>query len=106
MPHPIEQVLDDIHSALLVGDFEGLPSLLHIFEAEEQALNQIDSQTARRLQKKSVRNAACLRAAIVGFKIGKQRISEIVKSSHSLGVYEKGGMKSILPFSNHIGKRI
>jgi hypothetical protein len=92
---PLEDLLDQIHQALLVGDLAALSGLDARLSAAAESPPTLELATARRLQRKAERNARLLQAAGRGLRAARARMAEIA-TGPGLATYDARGRKAAL----------
>lgn len=106
MTHNIETRIDEIHHALLTGEYKDLGGLLAQFEHEQNELERLPREDAQRLIEKAKRNEAHLRSAITGIKSGKRRAADILKAAQGLSTYDETGAQSFVRANQGVTRRV
>lgn len=90
-----EQVLDQMHNAILIADFPELGRLAPKLEAALQDAGQIKTPAAlQSIQRKAERNAACLLAAGRGVRSALRRLAEVQGAGTALITYDGSGKRA------------
>lgn len=105
MANEILTALDDIHQAILSGNFVELPALSGRLEAALTGVDASDARLTEEVRKKTQRNRDCLAAALRGMRAANQRISDIRKASQGLTTYDRRGTTSLLSAFPTLGRR-
>jgi len=101
-----EQVLDQMHSAILQADFAALAPLTPVLEnALIAAQNLRDPEILRRLSQKASRNAACLLAAGRGVRAAQRRMRELKDASTGFATYDGRGKRAQHGLASQLTKR-
>lgn len=91
---PIE-LLDQIHAAIMVADFQ---SLANLTPALEQSLSKItnldDKHLLASIRSRSERNAACLLAAGRGVRAAQRRLHEVRQAKNGFSTYDDRGQRA------------
>jgi hypothetical protein len=95
MTHPLDDLLDEAHRALLTGDLARLGQLAPQVEDQAETPATMDGATAARLRRKADRNAQLLQAALRGLRSAKERLADI-RGSTALTTYDARGNKATL----------
>ena len=90
-----EQVLDQMHAAILAADFPALailgPQLEVALNGMGQTGNPVFLQT---IQRKAERNAACLMAAARGVRSALRRLAEVQGTGTGFVTYDGSGKRA------------
>lgn len=90
----LEQLLDNIHDAVVAGDLGQVAELGAEVDSLLRGLPDLHDQVlADRLRQKAVRNAACLQAAARGVRAARRRMSEIRAAQAGLATYDGQGKR-------------
>ena len=89
----METLLDAVHAALRAGDFAGLPALTAAVQALDLDALPRDAATLRAVQRKLVRNDACLQASARGLRAARRRMTEIAAARAGLQTYTQSGSR-------------
>lgn len=90
----IERLLDQMHVAILAGDFATLVPLVPQLEAALTGLNRPDQALLQRISGKAARNAACLLAAGRGVRAALRRLGEVRQNAAGLVTYDGAGKRA------------
>jgi hypothetical protein len=93
--HPLDDLLDQTHGALLTGDLALLGRLAPEVQAQTDDPAAMDAGTAQRLRCKAERNAQLLQAALRGLRSARARVQAIAAGA-SLITYDARGRKATL----------
>lgn len=96
MAHDLAVILDDMHAAILAGDFNRLSMLVPGLEQARQQAEVAGHPEPRLVHGKAERNALCLQAAIFGVKSARRRIADIAEAARGLTTYDRVGTKATL----------
>jgi hypothetical protein len=101
-----EQVLDQMHRAILSADFAALAPLTPALEtALAFAETSRDRALLQRLSMKASRNAACLLAAGRGVRAAQRRFSELRDASIGFATYDGRGKRAQHALPTRLTKR-
>jgi hypothetical protein len=101
-----EQVLDEIHRAILTADFAALAPLTPALEtALAIAENSRDRALLQRLSTKASRNAACLLAAGRGVRAAQRRVTELRDANLGFATYDGRGQRAQHALPTRLTKR-
>lgn len=89
-------ILDDMHAAILVGDFGRLAQLSLTLDSARREVEDFGHPAPELIQAKAQRNAICLQAAILGVKSAQRRVADIAQAARGLTTYDRGGVKATL----------
>jgi hypothetical protein len=92
---PLEDLLDRVAEALLVGDLAALGFLTPAIEQCTATSLHPDRAAAARLVVKAQRNGRLLDAASRGVSAARQRVTEITRGP-ALTTYDARGMKAVI----------
>jgi hypothetical protein len=91
---PLE-VLDQIHTAILIADFAALERLTPALETSmERAAALQNTQLFAQIKSKSERNAACLMAAGRGVRAAQRRLAEMRDAATGFSTYDGRGNRA------------
>lgn len=96
MPHPLDDLLDRAHRALLTGDLASLAALGPQVEALAGSPGRLDRAQAEVIRHKALRNAQLLQAAMRGLRAAQTRFADIT-AGPSLSIYDARGQRAALP---------
>ena len=89
------ELLDRIHSAILVADFALLEELTPTLEKSmENAQTMRDAALLAQIKAKAERNAACLVAAGRGVRAAQRRLAEIRDAAQGFSTYNGRGQRA------------
>ena len=94
MTHPLDDLLDQTHQALLAGDLSRLGTLAPQVDSAATPV-ATDSGTAQRLRRKAERNARLLQAALRGLRAARGQM-DAVAGGADVTTYDAQGRKSTL----------
>lgn len=90
-----EQVLDQMHRAILVADFRALAQLTPGLQTALDAIGPMGNPAHLQvIQQKAERNAACLLAAGRGVRSALRRLAEVRGAGAGLITYDGSGKKA------------
>ena len=90
-----EQVLDQMHEAILAANFPVLGQLATKLEAALHEMGPIGDPAALRvIQRKAERNATCLLAAGRGVRAALRRLAEVQGAGAGLITYDGSGKRA------------
>lgn len=93
-PTPIE-ILDQIHSAVLMADFRALERLTPALEASMTSAAQLpQSGLLAQIKSKAERNAVCLMAAGRGVRAAQRRVAEMRDAALGFSTYDGRGNRA------------
>jgi hypothetical protein len=92
----LAMVLDDMHAAILAGDFTRLADLVPDLQDAQQLAETAGHPNPAVLKDKARRNAVCLQAALSGVKSARRRIADIADAARGLTTYDRVGSKATL----------
>lgn len=95
MIHPLDDLLDQAHRALLSGDLAQLDRLAPQLAAQETVPFAMDAATAGRLRQKASRNARLLQASLAGLRAARGRLLAMAGGA-DLTTYDAQGRKATL----------
>ena len=90
----LDAALDLLYQSIMVADFSKLSKILH--ETEHLSLHMMpvaDSNFAKRLRSKAIRNGQCLLAAARGVRAAQRRLVDMASASSQLSTYTRGGQR-------------
>jgi hypothetical protein len=96
MSHPLDDLLDRVHRALLAGDLAALATLGPAVEAQAENPGALDPASAATLRRKAERNARLLQATLRGVRAARARLADLTLGP-TLTTYDALGRKSLLP---------
>lgn len=100
----LEDLLDQVAAALLVGDLAAVARLTS--EIEAARINPANRAGAEQLQRKAQRNARLLEAATRGVRAARLRMTEITRGP-TLTTYDARGQKAeIAPLGLEQARRV
>lgn len=89
------ELLDQIHSAILVADFVQLERLTPALETSMDAAQTMrGSALLAQIKAKAERNAACLMAAGRGVRAAQHRLAEIRDAAQGFSTYNGRGQRA------------
>jgi hypothetical protein len=89
------ELLDRIHSAILVADFALLERLSPALETSMSAAQTMrDSALLAQIKAKAERNAACLMASGRGVRAAQRRLAEIRDAAQGFSTYNGRGQRA------------
>jgi hypothetical protein len=89
------ELLDRIHSAILVADFALLEQLTPALETSMAAARTMrETALLAQIQAKAERNAACLMAAGRGVRAAQRRLTEIRDAAQGFSTYNGRGQRA------------
>lgn len=89
-----EQLLDQMHVAILAADFATLGLLVPILEASLTGLEPPDLARLQDISRKATRNAACLQAALRGVRAAQHRLADLRQNASGLVTYTDAGKRA------------
>lgn len=93
-PNALE-LLDQIHSAILVANFDEMERLTPALESSMMAaLSMQEVGLLAAIQAKAERNAACLMAAGRGIRAAQRRVAEIRNAAEGFSTYDPRGQRA------------
>lgn len=105
---PILEALEDLianeRSAILKGDLDNLPGLLHEKERLMQVLSETDvasKERISRIQPLIARNRSLLDAALAGMRAAMCRLGARQQVRRTLSTYDKTGARNVVGQTNH-----
>ena len=104
MTHPLDDLLDQTHRALLSGDLALLGRLAPLVEEQAFQAGPMEVDTANRLRSKAERNARLLQSALGGLRAARARFLDITGRG-SLTTYDALGRKATVPQENPTSAR-
>ncbi len=90
----VEQLLDEMHAAILVADFPTLGQLTPLLEASFAGLQRPNEAVLLRISRRVARNAACLQAAGRGVRAAHRRLTELRQNASGLMTYTGAGKRA------------
>ncbi len=102
----IEGVLDQIHTAILAGDFSALGPMALALERGLTNLTATNPALLQRISRKSARNAACLKAAGDGVRAARRRLAELRQIAAGLVTYDGQGKRPAFDKPGHMTRRL
>jgi hypothetical protein len=89
------ELLDRIHSAILIADFAQLEQLTPALETSMAGAQTLrDAALLAQIRAKAERNAACLMAAGRGVRAAQRRIAEIRDAAQGFSTYDGRGQRA------------
>ena len=104
----LETLLQDLHSALRLGEFGHLGELTRSIEAAVQGLSgaALSETAARHLRDLATRNAACLEGAERGIRAARRRLAEIRAVQAGTRTYDDQGRSQLIaPAAGRLARR-
>lgn len=106
MAHDLAVILDDMHAAILAGDFGRLTTLVPGLEDARELAERAGHPNPAVIQSKAERNALCLQAAIYGVKSARRRVADIADAARGLTTYGRDGGKATLSSASPKSRRV
>ncbi len=106
MARDLTLILDDMHAAILSGDFENLTRLVPLLEAAHAQIESDGHPSPATVLQKAERNALCLQAAIYGVKSARRRVADIADAARGFTTYDRVGGKATLSMSAPQTRRV
>jgi hypothetical protein len=106
MARNLAAILDDMHAALLAGDFARLNALVPDLEDARAQVVAHGHPDPTALRDKARRNALCLQAAVYGVKSARRRIADIAEAARGLTTYDRVGSKATLNLTEPKPRRV
>ncbi len=89
------ELLDQIHSAILIADFATLEQLTPALETSMMAAQTMrEAGLLAKIKVKAERNAACLMAAGRGVRAAQRRVAEIRDAAAGFSTYDPRGKRA------------
>ena len=103
----VEGLMDAMHAALLLADFEQLQRLTPDLETALLDLGQQSNRkTLARLRAKSERNATAALAAGKGVRSAIQRLEEVRENAIGLVTYDENGKRQLPRSAGELSRRL
>ena len=104
---PIEDLMDQLHTAILTADYPALAALSPAVETALAALMPVeDASFLARLRKKAERNAACAQAAGRGVRAAIRRLAEVQQNTIGLMTYDENGNRTLRNGATEVTRRL
>ena len=101
------QLLDQVYDALLRSDYAGLWGMAEQLEQElAQPSARLSAVQLQSIERKALRNAACLMAAQRGVKAARRRLAEIRSTATGLVTYDRSGRRAEVIESRNLAQRL
>lgn len=101
-----EQLLDQMHQAILIADFAALGLLAPQLDSALIGLAQpTNSAVLQRIVSKAERNAACLMAAGRGVRAALRRVAEVRGAGAGLITYDGSGKRADIGMTGQLTRR-
>ena len=101
----VEQVLDQMHAAILHADFAALALLTPRLEAAMSALQRPNQAALDRIATKAARNGTCLQAAGRGIRAALRRVNEVRQTATGLVTYDGAGKRAAFGGPGQMARR-
>ncbi|MDB5659316.1 MAG: hypothetical protein JWS10_1931 [Cypionkella sp.] len=91
----IERLMDEMHTAIVTADFDGLGRLSPKLDAALESLpKRMDQKLLQRLQRKAERNASSAAAAAKGVRAAIRRLNDVKQNAIALVTYDENGQRA------------
>lgn len=98
-------LLDEMQDAILRGHYKRLPDLARKLDDCMSHQIETDRGQLQELRTRSLRNQACLDAALAGLRLAQGRMRDIGKAAKGLTTYDARGATSVLTSQANPGRR-